>query len=96
MLEERKRMRATAKETRLQDQAQKKAQRAEAKVARQADQQLKNNLKQAKKGKKKTITPVVVDEEDIVEVQSLIEDEVPVSRQSRLGRQILPPQRYRT
>ena len=58
MLEERKRIRATNREIKLQEQALKKAQREETKIARQVNQQLKNNLKQAKKGKKKVITPV--------------------------------------
>ena len=51
-------MRATNREIKLQEQALKKAQREEAKIARQVNQQLKNDLKQAKKGKKKVITPV--------------------------------------
>ena len=57
ILKERKRIRATTKKIRLQEQQKKKAQQEKAKMARQAEQQLKNDLKQSRKGKSKVITP---------------------------------------
>lgn len=48
-------MRALAKEIRLQEQSAKAAKREEAKHALQAEQQLKRDLKESKKGKKKAL-----------------------------------------
>ena len=78
ILEERKRIRATAKEVQLAEQQLKKAQCEEAKIAQQVNQQLKNDLKQAKKGKKKAITPIIVNQVDIVDDQVSSINEEPI------------------
>ena len=94
MLEERKHMRAVAKEIRLQEQRTKAAAREEAKITRQANQQLKNNLKQAKKGKQKASTPPPTSSEDEEDVDELIMDVGPTTAKSRRVRQIKLPKRY--
>ncbi|KAF1951229.1 hypothetical protein CC80DRAFT_597609 [Byssothecium circinans] len=72
MLEERRRMRAVAKEVQLREQRAKAAQKEEANIARLVNQQLKNDSKQAARGKKKTITPQLSDGEDVgVELSSI-------------------------
>lgn len=94
MLEERKCMRAVAKEIRLQEQHAKPAAQEEGKIARQADQQIKNGLKQAKKGMQKAPTPPPApseDEEDVDIDFSLI---MPTLARSRRTRQIKLPKRY--
>ena len=94
MLEERKCMRAVAKEIRLQEQHAKPAAQEEGKIARQADQQIKNDLKQAKKGMQKAPTPPPApseDEEDVDIDFSLI---MPTLARSRRTRQIKLPKRY--
>jgi hypothetical protein len=88
MLEERKHIRAVAKEIRLQEQRTKAAAREEAKITRQANQQLKNNLKQAKKGKQKASTPPLTSSEDEEDVDELIMDVGPTPAKSRYVRQI--------
>jgi hypothetical protein len=96
MLEERKRMRATAKEIRLQAQAQKAAEREAAKARRQSTQHQAKASKKGK-GKQKITTPAsssgrdeVDDEESDVEVGD------PTPARSSRTRQINLPTRFRT
>ena len=71
-----------------------KAQKEEAKIARQAEQQLKNDLRQLRRGKKKVITQEQASPEGVVkEVASEVECG-PIPARSR-RRQIQLPQRYR-
>ena len=94
MLEERKRMRATAKEIRLQEQQKKKAQQEKVKMAQQAEQQLKNDLKQSRKGKSKVITPRLPSPIEIVDNEASDVNTRPIPARSR-RRQINLPKRYR-
>jgi len=94
MLEERKRIRIAAKEIRLQEQHIKATIREEAKMAQQANQQLKNNLKQSKKGKQRATTSsqlILEDVEDINMGCSSYINMAPISTRSRRIRPIKPP-----
>lgn len=95
MLEERKRMRSTAKEIRLREQQGKDTQREEARIARQVNQQLKNDFKYLKKGKQKVITPISRPQEIVVDEQSSSIDGGPAPARSRRDRQVNLPVRYR-
>ena len=97
MLEERKHIRAVAKEIRLQEQRAKAAAREEAMIARQAKQQLQDDLKLAREGKQRAPTPPKVipkDAEDVsIDFLSTI-DASPTPARSRRTRQIKLPKRY--
>ncbi|OAL52268.1 hypothetical protein IQ07DRAFT_505322 [Pyrenochaeta sp. DS3sAY3a] len=94
-LQNRKDIRASAREIRLQDQAKKKAEKEERKVTREVQKQLQNNIKSSKKGKRiasKKEPPV----EPVDEAVEAVVVEYPTSSKSRSGRNINPPQRYLT
>lgn len=94
MLEERKRMRSTTKEIRLQQQQEKQRQKEEAKIAKQANQQLQNEIKSIKKGKKKGPSPPLSTTKDVNVEQSVVEVARVLPAQNRRGRQINLPMRY--
>ena len=96
MLEERKRMRSTAKEIRLQQQQEKQRQKEEAKIAKQANQQLQSEIKSIKKGKKKGPSPPPSTTKDVNVEQSVVEVARVLPAQNRWGRQINLPMRYRS
>ena len=99
MLEERKRLRAVAKEIRLQEQRIKTAKQEEAKHARQAAAQLKKDLQLAKKGQKKAPTPITSDEYnegDTDEDELVVEVASPTPARSRRSRAINLPKRFHT
>jgi hypothetical protein len=87
-------MQAVAKEIRLQEQRTKAAAWEEAKITRQANQQLKNNLKQAKKGKQKASTPPPTSSEDEEDVDELVMAVGPTPAKSRRGRKTKLPKHY--
>ena len=95
MLEERKRMRATAKEIRLQTQAQKAAEREATKLRRQSTQ---HQAKASKgKGKQKATTPPSSgDKGEVDDEESVVEVGAPTPARSRRTRQIKLPTRFRT
>ena len=67
----------------------------EKKAAKQVNLQLQNDIKQAKKGKKKVIKPMLVEEEDQIEVADVPEVVEAPANKNRRGRQVRLPQRYR-
>jgi len=95
MLEERKRIRATAKETQLRTQAQKAAKREAAKLRQQLTQYQKKGSKG--KGKQKDVTPEISsDEVDEVDEELFVELVAPTPARSRRNRQINLPRRFCT
>ena len=93
-MEERKQIRANAKEIQLQEQRIKAAKREEAKLAQEVDKQIKEDLKQAREGKKKVLQPTAESPEAVVEDISLIAAEMPAPAVSRRGRKIALPKRF--
>ena len=97
MLKERKRIRAAAKEIRLQEERKKAASREEAKRAQEAAQQLQNDSKVTRKGKQKLIkpsTPPLIDIEDVKVDFSSIVDVAPTPARTRRSRPVKLPARY--
>ncbi|KAF2736792.1 hypothetical protein EJ04DRAFT_521620, partial [Polyplosphaeria fusca] len=95
LLEEKRRMRAIAKEARQQEQQQKVAKREEEKVARAAQKQLQAETKLAKNGIRKSSKRVAQVSKPIDVDAASVDDVGPVTTQSSRGRKINLPERYK-
>ena len=95
-LEERKRIRASSnRELRLQQAEQKKHQKEEDRLAKEANNQLQNDIKQARKGKKKLIMSSLSKDKEDTDVPAADIEEETSTTVNRRGRQIRLPQRFR-
>ncbi|KAF2730787.1 hypothetical protein EJ04DRAFT_526638 [Polyplosphaeria fusca] len=95
LLEEKRHMRAIAKEARKQKQQQKAAKREEEKIARAAQKQLQAATKLAQKGVRKISKRVAqVSKPTDVDAAS-VDDAGPVATQSSRGQKINLPERYK-
>jgi hypothetical protein len=94
-IEERKSMRATAREIKLAEQAQKRCEREDKRLSRAANRQLQIDIQQREQSKERVIQPIVPEKEEDNSAVSIDEVQESESRVTGRGRKVTLPQRFR-